>query len=236
MTESVIKDPSTYAKLPAGTRMLFGPLGQPYSTFKLLKDADQVGATGEKGGFIQCTRLIDKVHKSIADMKDGPEKEFVFLDDPNDTNMQEFLTLAESDSGVSVRLEFPNKRFAQMEIVLSGWEMQELDKSKPMYVVVAGKQNKIVRGIMETPVITVDPQDVSVAAGGDATFTADATDSVSQKWQEIETGSWTDISGKTEKTLTLSSVASGDNGKKVRCVFTNAHGDNVTNAATLTVL
>lgn len=113
---------------------------------KLLKDADAVGATGKKSSFVECTRLIDTSKKFMADMSEGPDKEFVFLDDPTDTDLVAFLAAADNDETVKVRIEFPNGRWADMTIALAGWEMQELEKGSPMKVVVSGKQNDIARG------------------------------------------------------------------------------------------
>ncbi|WP_412497291.1 hypothetical protein [Vibrio fluvialis] len=142
-----IKDPGTYAKLPAGTRVLWGQPTDATADLKLLKDANAVGVTGKTSGFVDATRLIDEEEKSIADLPKGPEKEFVFLDDPSDADLQGFLDAANSLSTVKVRIEFPNKRWADMIIVLGGWSHQELDKNKPMYLVVNGKQNSIDRGV-----------------------------------------------------------------------------------------
>ena len=142
-----IKDPSEYAKLPKGTRFLWGAASDATEALKLLKDADAVGATGKKSSFVECTRLIDTSKKFMADMSEGPDKEFVFLDDPNDVDLVAFLTAADGDQTVKIRIEFPNGRWADMIIALAGWELQELDKGSPMKVVVSGKQNDITRGI-----------------------------------------------------------------------------------------
>ncbi|WP_136487874.1 phage tail protein [Vibrio sp. H11] len=143
---SEIKDPGTYAKLPAGTRVSWGQVSDETADLKLLKDADSVGVTGKTSGFVACTRLIDTETKSIADLPDGPEKELVFLDDPDDADLQAFLDAAENLQTVKVRIEFPNTRWADMILALGGWSHRELDKNQPMYLVVSGKQNGITRG------------------------------------------------------------------------------------------
>lgn len=143
---SAVKDPSEYAKLPAGTRVLWGAASAETSALKLLKDADALGSTGETAGFTDATRLIDTSKKSINDLPEGPEKEFVFLDDVSDADLQGFLDAAEAKETVKVRIEFPNTRWAEMIIVLAGWEHRELDKGQPMKLVVKGKQNSITRG------------------------------------------------------------------------------------------
>lgn len=141
-----IAEPSTYAKLPAGTRMLYGAIADETAALKLLKDANAVGVTGRTAGFVEADRLIDTERKYIADMPEGPDKEFVFLDDPTDADLQGFLDQADTNATVKIRLEFPNGRWADMIVVLGGWSHQELDKGQPMYLVVNGKQNSIDRG------------------------------------------------------------------------------------------
>ncbi|GAB1084994.1 MAG: hypothetical protein SStaTSB_29940 [Shewanella algae] len=140
-------EPSTYAMLPAGTRVLFGAITDETAALKLLKDANAVGTTGKTSSFVEADRLIDKERKYIADLPEGPDKEFVFLDDPSDPDLQSLLDKADANETVKIRIEFPNKRWADMIVVLGGWTHQELDKSKPMYLVVSGKQNAITRGI-----------------------------------------------------------------------------------------
>ncbi|MDW2262049.1 hypothetical protein R7070_04715 [Vibrio sp. 1557] len=141
-----VAEPSTYAKLPAGTRMLYGAIADETAALTLLKDANAVGVTGRTTGFVEAERLIDTERKYIADMPEGPDKEFVFLDDPTDADLQAFLDQADTNATVKIRLEFPNGRWADMIVVLGGWSHQELDKGQPMYLVVNGKQNSIDRG------------------------------------------------------------------------------------------
>lgn len=141
-----VAEPSTYAKLPAGTRMLYGAIADETAALTLLKDANAVGVTGRTTGFVEAERLIDTERKYIADMPEGPDKEFVFLDDPTDADLQAFLDQADTNATVKIRLEFPNGRWAEMIVVLGGWSHQELDKGQPMYLVVNGKQNSIDRG------------------------------------------------------------------------------------------
>jgi len=87
------------------------------------------------------------IPQNLRNTISDPDKEFVFLDDPNDTDLQALLTKAEAGETVKIRIEFPNARWADMIVALGGWSQQELDKSKPMYLVVAGKQNSIDRGV-----------------------------------------------------------------------------------------
>lgn len=147
MTTPQIKDPSQHAKLPAGTMVKWGPVDADVSALKLLQNADSVGATGETGSFIDVTRLIDTEKKFMSDLAEGPDKEFAFLDDPDDVDQEAFLTAAKNKETVQVQIEFPNRRVAKMIIVLSGWTLRELNKGEPMKTVVTGKQNSITRSV-----------------------------------------------------------------------------------------
>ena len=83
------------------------------------------------------------------------------------------------------------------------------------------------------PSISVHPQDVTVSAGGDATFTVSATGSapLSYRWQR----NGTDIPGATGPSYTLAGAAPSDSGAQFRVVVSNAAGTATSNAATLTV-
>lgn len=143
-----IADPSTYALLPAGTRVLWGATDSAQDSMQLLKDADAVGVTGKDATFQEVTRLIDTESKYIAGLAEGPDKEFVFVDDPSDAALQGLLDAAEAKETVKIRIEFPNSRWAEMTVALGGWSHQELDKASAMKLVVKGKQNGIERGVM----------------------------------------------------------------------------------------
>ncbi len=88
------------------------------------------------------------------------------------------------------------------------------------------------------PSITLQPADLTVAAGQPATFAAAATGipDPTVQWQRSTDGGATfaDVPGATSVTLTFSATA-GDDGKKFRAVFSNAAGSALTSAATLTV-
>ena len=90
---------------------------------------------------------------------------------------------------------------------------------------------------MAPPVVTAQPTDQSVGAGGRATFTAAASGNPSPtvQWQNSTDGgsTWSDISGATSTTYTIASVTSSDIGNEFRAVFTNGRGSATTNAATL---
>jgi alpha-tubulin suppressor-like RCC1 family protein len=88
------------------------------------------------------------------------------------------------------------------------------------------------------PSITQQPQDVTVAAGSDATFTVVAAGtSISYQWQRSNDGGTTfaDIAGATNASHTLAGVQAADNNALFRARVSNALGTVDSNAARLTV-
>jgi glucose/arabinose dehydrogenase len=83
------------------------------------------------------------------------------------------------------------------------------------------------------PVITQEPQSVTVATGASATFTCDATGNPAPtfKWQR----NGEDIPNATEKSYTIEGVTQADNGATFRCIATNTLGSDTSEEATLTV-
>ena len=90
------------------------------------------------------------------------------------------------------------------------------------------------------PAITAQPSNVTVAAGGAATFSVSATGSgtLTYQWQQ-STGNganWTDISGANSATYTIENTTTGMSGYQYHCVVTDGNSNSVTSqAATLTV-
>lgn len=145
MVDPVIKAPSEYASLPAGTRVSYGAVGGLIADAKLLQSAMGIGATGKKGTFINVTRLIDKEPKYMADMGEGEDKTLVFIDDPDDAAQASLLTSSDAKETKVFFIEFPNKRVAEIQLVLAGWSLQAVDSptGKVLQVEVYGKQNSI---------------------------------------------------------------------------------------------
>ncbi|MFW5407742.1 phage tail protein [Pectobacterium brasiliense] len=142
---TVIKDPSQYAMLPAGTEVLWGVAGTVLADAKLLQSAMGIGASGKKGAFLKVTRLIDTEPKYMSDMGEGEDKTFVFLDDPDDKNQEDFLSAAEAKSTVALFIVYPNKRIATFSLVLAGWSVQAVDSpdGKVMQAEVYARQNSV---------------------------------------------------------------------------------------------
>ncbi|HEX7132797.1 MAG TPA: S8 family serine peptidase, partial [Iamia sp.] len=87
------------------------------------------------------------------------------------------------------------------------------------------------------PVVTDDPDDLTVDALATATFTAAATGGTLARWERLPDGSatWETVSGATSTTLSFTAHVA-DDGNQYRAVFANTSGGEVTtDAATLTV-
>jgi hypothetical protein len=88
--------------------------------------------------------------------------------------------------------------------------------------------------------VSTNPVSQTVTAGQSVTFTAAATGNPAPtvQWQVSTNGgaSYTNISGATSTTLTLTKTTASQNGYLYRAVFTNSLGSATTAAATLTVL
>src|SRR5262249_45887576 len=85
------------------------------------------------------------------------------------------------------------------------------------------------------PTISTQPASVTVTAGQSASFSVVASGtSLSYQWQKQANSVWTNISGATGATYTISSAASTDAGS-YRVVVSNLGGQVVSTTATLTV-
>lgn len=89
------------------------------------------------------------------------------------------------------------------------------------------------------PAITLQPSSQTATAGANASFTAAAggTPTPAVQWQvsSDDGHSWTNMTGATGATLTLSNVRTAMNGEEYRAVFSNSGGDALTSAVTLAV-
>lgn len=146
-----IADPNSYAVLAAGTEVYFGATTvedtaiTSETDFTFLKDAIAVGAIGQTATFTDATRLVDRSKKEINAMPEAEDKEFTFLDDPDDTALQAFLAASEAQETVKLRIVLPNGRWNNVTLALGKWRVAETDDG-PMKLVVPAKQNAIVRG------------------------------------------------------------------------------------------
>ena len=91
----------------------------------------------------------------------------------------------------------------------------------------------------EKPKITTQPKDLSIAAGGDASFTVKATGVTSYQWywRTDSSSSWqkSTVSTATTKTLVYKNLSESKSGRQYRCKLTNSVGSTYTKVVTLTV-
>jgi hypothetical protein len=88
------------------------------------------------------------------------------------------------------------------------------------------------------PSVTTQPANQTSQVAGSASFTAAAGGTPPTAQWQVSTdngNNWTNLTGATNTTLTLTNLAITMNGNKYRAVFTNACGTATSNAATLTV-
>ena len=90
--------------------------------------------------------------------------------------------------------------------------------------------------VVDAPVITGNPQDVTTEAGKMAAFTVAATgNKLTYQWQQQVDGGWADMPGETGTTLTVSATME-NSGSVYRCQVTSGYGTVVeSQSAALTV-
>ena len=92
--------------------------------------------------------------------------------------------------------------------------------------------------VAAAPVITAQPESITITEGEDASFTVQASgEGLKYQWQVYRNGVWMNCTDGHTPTLTLSSPALTDDGQLYRCKITSSYGTEITSdAATLTVL
>lgn len=136
-------------------------------------------------------------------------------------------------------------------ITATGVEGQSVETNIKAIAVKSGMQDSLVMTYKYTielpsqtpeikaPVITSQPQDITVKAGETATFTVVATGTgLTYQW-ERDTGKgfekWGGIYGKSAS-FTTGVLSKGGNGFKYRCIVSNSAGSVTSDSATLTVI
>ncbi len=130
----------------------------------------------------------------------------------------------------------------------SSWQSATVGTKTSTSIQITSQTNTGAFQIGETagiPVVSSQPTVQNICAGDDATFSANASDVVSTKWQRFNGTTWSDISanldagtlysGFTTTTLTLTGSTTALNSYQYRAVFTNPGGSVNSNDATLTV-
>jgi fibronectin type 3 domain-containing protein len=96
--------------------------------------------------------------------------------------------------------------------------------------------NTVTLTVNVAPTITTQPNSQTVTAGQSATFsvTAVGTAPLSYQWQKLVNGTWTNISGATSASFTISSAQASDAGS-YWVVVSNSAGSATSNSVSLTV-
>jgi hypothetical protein len=93
--------------------------------------------------------------------------------------------------------------------------------------------------VQAAPAILTGPASQTVVSGSGVTFSASASGypAPTVQWQQSSNGTtYTNITGATSPTFTISAATASQNGYRYWAVFTNSVGSATTAAATLTVL
>jgi glucose/arabinose dehydrogenase len=101
-----------------------------------------------------------------------------------------------------------------------------------------GSLHKITFTGSQAPRCSLLPESVTVSIGGSNTFRAGADGATSLQWQRADSAtptSFTNITGATTATYTLSNAQLSDNGDRFRMLATNSFGSTPCGPATLTV-
>jgi hypothetical protein len=116
-----------------------------------------------------------------------------------------------------------------------------VDDAGTIYVADTGNNRVQAWGALPNvaPFIVDSPQSQTVIGTANVSFTADAggRPQPTVQWQQSTDGgsTWSDITGATSSTYSITDVPLSDNGFEFRAVFANTAGSATTNAATLTV-
>jgi len=92
---------------------------------------------------------------------------------------------------------------------------------------------------LQKPLFTAQPQDLSVAAGEGATFTATASGEPAPtlQWEtSLDGQAWTPVADATTSTLVVASTAQADDGRRYRAVATNTQGSTTSSVARLALI
>ncbi|GAL18530.1 phage protein [Vibrio maritimus] len=137
-----------FAALPVGTVFQYSSDGTTYTT---LPNIRTIGTVGETGTFVDVTPLGDTKTRALAGLSEQPEITYGFLDAFDETDWTTFLTAAQNKTAMKIRIWFPNKRQADLDVALNGYQLSEPSNDSPIEVTVAARQNTIAWTSVETP-------------------------------------------------------------------------------------
>ena len=84
------------------------------------------------------------------------------------------------------------------------------------------------------PIISLQPEDITVQAGDTASFAVTAEEGCTYQWQRLEGDAWINLDGAVESTLVLPAHLT-ESGTQFRCIVTGVGGTIESQEATLTV-
>lgn len=151
-----------------------------------------------------------------------------------------FLTSPQSNGGTVVVVDAATGARVQDVPAIGAFQIAT-DPTRHRTFVTSIRSNNltVIDPIATAPSIVSDPVDQRVAAGGDATFEAQASsvEATTVVWQVSTDGgaTWSDLAGETAPSLTIEAATVDQSGQRYRAVFTNSVGSTPTAAATLTV-
>ncbi len=110
--------------------------------------------------------------------------------------------------------------------VFAGWYANaELNGQRITQITAANTGDKVFYAKwVNAPVISAQPANASVAAGGTAEFAVAVSspgEGGTYQWQKYIDGVWMNIGGATSPTLSISNTSAADDGSRYRCVVTN---------------
>ena len=110
-------------------------------TYLELTEALSIGAIGQQGEFVETTPIGATTRTYIAGLKTPPDKEITGNDIPASAQQQKFLTLADTNSVVVMKVVLSNGRTGTFTLILSGWQINDPQGGESLQWTVYGKQS-----------------------------------------------------------------------------------------------
>ena len=179
--------------------------------------------------------VIDSFNGATSATEGNTESYTINASDANTDNLTYNLTKL---SGPNVTITGGTTATPSVKFLAPGTVVLQSSVSDGVNTVTQSKTVTIASACT-APAVTTQPTDQTVTYNGaNATFTAAASGtSPSVQWQKsTDNGTtWSNVSGATSTSLTVTNPSVSDSGSKYRAVFTNGCGSATSNAATLNV-
>ena len=131
---------STVAMIGAGSTLSFEDPADT-GTYVELAEALSIGAIGQQGEFVETTPISATTRTYIAGLKTPPDKEITGNDIPASTEQQQFLSLADTNAAVLMKVVLSNGRTGTFTLILSGWQINDPQGGESLQWTVYGKQS-----------------------------------------------------------------------------------------------